>query len=453
MAENTNLVLQHRRVLLVGYDTAGFLTGLHRGLRSIGHTVSRIGPEHPFSYGSNSEKSSKVTGQIGASVTAFLRRSRTFFLGHGASPLRRVIGGAIQGLVLVSIAVVKLPQAVVAYWKSDLVIFNNGMTVTGTVLDFPLARVLKCRVLTSFHGSDVRPAYIDGAVWRHSSMTSGQLRRLVRRQARRARYAEQYSTAVVAWCGISHFFTRRIWLHEQLGFPLSKSVAELEDIAQSRALRKATSTVLVVHMPTNPPAKGSREIEQLVRSVQTKNNAVEFHQFTGLPHEQALLRLSEADIVIDQIFSDSATGVLAAEASILRKPVLIAGPDSSWIKNTLGSDCPPTDFVSGDDLENELIKLVQSEKYRNQIAAHAYDYFSRRWDCSRVASRYMEIVFDRNSEPSFDPLMVSEPRGGFAPQAEIRDVVSAYVARFGVDALYLNANPGLRNNLIEVFGY
>lgn len=432
-------------VLLIGPDVAGFVSGLEFGFKELKWKVVRIGRQRPHNH-----RMTEATPNLSVIGKARLLLVRIFLaIDNSKVPcwMRsaiRVVEKSLRSLV----GFVRLVRWWAVLSSCDLVIFNSGQTLSGSSLDYRIARRGGARIVTVFHGSDARPAYLDGAVWRGKDVAVDTIRRRLDLAQRRVRRAEKFADAIVCWVGITHLFSRPLFLHETVGFPLRTS----PNVIQQKfcRLRSPDSKPLVIsHHPTDKAAKGTSEIERLVAAVVNELQDVKFLAKTDCSHDEVLSSMADSDIVIDQVFSDSAFSVTVAEASILGVPVLIAGKDSTLIRSALSEPSTSTLFVHTDDAQRELKYLCESKDLRIRVAVRAQTYFAAKWDPVRVASRYVELSLGNSTIPACDPLGLHEVRGGFAPESELREVLFRFTHAYGVAALGLHHNPNLRQNVVN----
>ena len=102
------------------------------------------------------------------------------------------------------------------------IIFNFGTTLFNNSLELVIYRFFKIRTIFVFHGSEIRPIYLNGKEF-PLEITAKSLRNaadIVRFQRNLAGRAEKYADAIVAWAGITHFCSMPLFLHEVIGFPI-----------------------------------------------------------------------------------------------------------------------------------------------------------------------------------------------------------------------------------------
>jgi hypothetical protein len=97
----------------------------------------------------------------------------------------------------------------------------------------------------------------------------------------------------------------------------------------------------VLHAPSQRGAKGTRYVLSAVERLRSEGHAFRFALIEGLPHEEALRRYAEADLVVDQLLYGW-YGALAVEAMALGKPVIayIREADLAWVPRAMREDLP-----------------------------------------------------------------------------------------------------------------
>jgi len=397
------------KVLLAGADTAGFLSGLELGLRAIGYEVTRCGPVHEFGYSNT------------PSLVLEIERRR-FRLGFSRK----------------------------TFASFDIILYNHGESISGKPREFKLMRKLGKKLVFVFHGSDIRPAYLNGAIWQRGGVGLAAIRKLVKYQKRIVRDAERFADLIVCWSGITHFFSKPVVLHEHIGFPLS-SWSELQG-AMGLPESKKTEVTRVLHSPSSTVAKGTVEIESVISSLQASGLQLIYERLSGVPNSAVIAKIKQVDFVIDQLYADSAAGVFAAESSLLGKAVVIGVIDKDWFCEFLGTSTPPTCIIHPIDLEREIRKLSTDVEYRLKRASAAQSYFGHLWNPENVARNYASLL--ENGEfghLGVDPKTIYQARGGFATVEQISDKVTDYIRKFGSGALGLGHNSKLEEQVLKSY--
>lgn len=426
-------------VLLVGADTAGYLSALAEGFHECGVNVVDQIQRHPFGYKQDSKKKPLNALKLVMPVSFF---SQKFTL-KTRWICRRIMGNLISCL--------RIPKAIYFYRKCDVIILNSGNTITGHLADMKLIQLLKKRLIIPFHGSDCRPAYLNGVLWRDLKMDSQTIYLFCQSQKKKIKYVEKYADVIISWLGTTHFFSRPLYLHEQLGFPLSALNHIETTIETEHSPEKKGKNLRIVHIPSKPGAKGTSEIGSIVDEIIFEGFNIEYELLTGLDNKKVIEELKRSDILIDQIFSDSASGVLVAEAALCRTPAIIAGIHASWFREFLNERFPQTFFVETSEVKDALIKMIDDNEFRRSIVDSSRSYFSSYWRPTYVAQEYLQIIQDEQQEKAIFPTLLNTPRGGFAPIAEISEHFTNYVNTYGKDALGLNHNPKLVEAIFDKY--
>jgi hypothetical protein len=436
-----------RVVILVGHDTAGYLSGLEIGFRAIGWTVINHALLHEFNYSGikgeevKTPKSQKILLQI----VRYIDNQKGFLWREFARSGRIIL----RALSVLSGAT-RLPRSLRKLQSAQVVIYNSATTLSGLLIEARIIKYLGAKVVFSYHGSDIRPVYLDGAVWRDSILPSHTIAHRARRQRRIACLSERYGSLVIAWSGITHFLTGPVLLHERAGFPLVAH-SKLANIEREETTHMPNGLVRVLHVPSNPSAKGSDVVIKAVKGLWDSGVEFRFDQLTAISHDKCLTELANSQVVIDQVLSDSASGVLAAESSLLGTPVLIAGKDAYWFKEKLGEDLPKTNFVQTDDIASMLSDLIKNSELRLNLGRSASEYFHAKWAPINVVKLYLEALSGSEQVRLDDSLEFTLPRGGFALPSEISAVVEQLVTDFGIRSLQLEHNLPLRDLIVSEF--
>lgn len=434
-------------VVLVGHDTAGYLSGLEIGFKAIGWTVINYAFLHEFNYSEIKGKEVKVpkSQKMLLEIVRYID-NRNSFLWRGFATSGRIV---LRALSVLS-GVTRLPSSLRKLQSAQVIIYNSATTLSGLLIEARIVKHLGAKVVFSYHGSDIRPVYLDGAVWRDSILPSHTIAHRARRQRRIVSLSERYGSLVIAWSGITHFLTGPVLLHERAGFPLVAH-SKLANIKREETTFGLNGLLRVLHVPSNPSAKGSDVVMRAIESLWDSGIEFRFDQLTGISHDRCLAELANSQVVIDQVLSDSASGVLAAESSLAGTPVVIAGKDAHWFKEKLGEDLPKTSFVQTEDVASMLSDLVTNSGLRLKLGQSASEYFHAKWAPINVVKVYLEALLGSEQVRLDNSLEFTLPRGGFALPSEISAIVGQLVTDYGIRSLQLEHNVPLRDLVISEF--
>ena len=210
------------------------------------------------------------------------------------------------------------------------------------------------------------------------------------------------------------------------------------------------SSPLILHAPTHLGAKGTLEIRQIVSELLEEGLDFRYEELIDKSNADVLRRLSDSSIVIDQIYSDSACGVFAAEAGLRDNLVVIAGQSAAYFKLEFPFEVPPTYFVQTENVKSSLRSLIIDLQVRNFEKPNSLrKYLEVNWNAETVATKYIKILNGESlEEQKFEPLKNEEMFGGFSSWSNLKSFALAYVARNGVSSLGLDHNPILRDRIL-----
>lgn len=267
---------------------------------------------------------------------------------------------------------------IIALLKYDVFIFCYTTSLLPKNLDLPILKMFNKKIIWFFHGSDIRPPFMDGAaIYGYNSMFERRLINNAEESKSRARYIEKYADFVVAQPCHSVFLTKPFINSVHFGQPVNKFEycnGERND-----------DVVTLFHSTTSSYAKGTFTIRywvEILREDLLKRDPpikIEYTEVSYLPHDELLKRMSESDIVIDQLYSDLFLSITASEAVMLGKPVIVGGylrrypslikhvnPMERWMNNGGTISEEPVKYIEPtyDEFKNAVINL---SGYKNRI--------------------------------------------------------------------------------------
>jgi hypothetical protein len=348
-------------------------------------------------------------------------------------------------------------QGLLFLWMAfcvDAAIFKSGQSYSSGALDVRLLRLLGRRIIFFYVGSDSRPLYLAGVD--PNSVAMDVVFRRVNEAHDALRRAEALVDVVVANPLSAQFHRSPICIAQILGNTLDpkniKSAKASEPRRRSEEENQARP-LRVVHAPSLAALKGTDRIRAAVESMIDKGNAVDYIEISGRPNHEVLALLTTADLVIDELFSDSYGGMLAHEACALGIPVLVCGYGAAELQRLLPVEAQvPSIFGTPDEFPALLERALLDRDFRAAVAA-ATEGYSERTTARSVAERFLAVVEDRAPASWYtDPAQLRYVEGVAGPAENVAAIVRAYIARFGIPALRLDHNPALRDRLVA-FAY
>lgn len=424
-----------RRVVLGLTEVAGFYGRLATGLRDIGVDATMLDLHgHSFTYNSEPD----VPQWVAASIRLCRERTR-----DGVS--RRQVGRKSYWVTLDIFA-----RLLILAWticRFDTYIFGYRTTFF-SYRELPVLKALGKTVIYCFHGSDARPPYLDGALMAESEGRSiSWCIDETLRTKRAVRTIERYADVVISHPPYGQFHERPFvsLLHLGVPMPTNKPRPPMETHA---------GPIRVVHAPSNTQVKGTGQIARAISTLCDRGYVIDFVLITGMPNSVVLAELMNADLLVDQLYSDTPMAGLATEAAAHSCPTLVCGYEASAISAEIGPEfLPPSVFVPPDTFLSELERLLSSEAQRQELGRRAWQFVRDRWAPEDVARRLLAIVAGE-APPSWwrDPSQIGYVHGGGLEQEQCQRLVRAIVAKGGREALLLSDKPVLEEHLLRFAG-
>lgn len=151
----------------------------------------------------------------------------------------------------------------------------------------------------------------------------------------------------------------------------------------------------ILHAPSHQLVKGTDTILAAIERV-AKRHPIETILLSGVPRSEVLERLADADIVVDQLGSQT-TGVLALESMALGRPVLV-----QYERDLLAPFArhTPAVAVTPATVEQRIESLIADDQLRTTIGEAGRDFVTRTHDADVVASILEQVyAHARRAEP------------------------------------------------------
>jgi hypothetical protein len=421
------------RILIAPVEVSGIAGGLKAGFDRIGVEAEiAFSQPHPFGYGVAASRRPvpRIWSRLG---------SAAFAAGRGA------FGKAMLLLAWKAWSILVLAWALARF---DAFIFLFGNTLTNTRLEAWLLARLGKKVVVIYCGSDARPPYVDGQIyWDQALSSPASVARLAARISARIALHERHGFICVnsPFTGQFHGAPYVSWF--AMGIPRafadSPAPAAVEPAAPGAALR-------ILHSPSNPPLKGTPLIAELVEGLKSRGHAVELVLLRNVPHHQVLSEIAKADLVVDQVYSDTPMAGFAGEAAHCGKAVLVAGyAAADNLDETIRATPPPTLFVHPDSVGEALERLVSDAGLRSDLGRRSSGFVHSHWSAQAVAGRYLQLVTEGPPEAwTIAPDAVAYVHGGGLAEADARAFVAGLLRSYGPGALHLDHKPALRDAFV-----
>jgi glycosyltransferase involved in cell wall biosynthesis len=433
--------MQKPKILIGLGEIAGYGANLRKGFRQLGVECDFISVmEHPFGYG-------------GDDTNLLVRWVRWVRVKRENTPrsqtLRRALWFNLYALTRLLLLLWALP-------RYDVFIFLTNRTFLGH-FDLPILKLLNKKIIFRFGGTDTRPPYLDGGIMAKSrGLSIAQCVRATKKQKKIVSVIDKYADVIVNYPPVAHF-------HER---PFVASVLNPyhDDLNQEVDERdNPTGSVRILHAPSTPEPKGTVQIRQVIKALESKGYNIDFVEVSGKPHSVVLEEILRCDFVVDELYNDAPLGSLPAEAAFHGRPTvngayyaehICRDLQPEWLPPGICRDLqpewlPPGIFCHPDDLEQAIEKMIVDKDYRLELGRKAKTFVETYSSPRQVAKNYLQLIEGNfPQEWLYDPINIRYLLGASLSESRVRELVRAVIEEGGVEALQLDDKPELREMFV-----
>lgn len=409
--------MARRAAVYVGNDECGFGTGLQELMSRCGTELDLIGKPDVFGYDGNL-----------TNCAAAARVDRLL----AAAQRRWLLSRRLRSWLARWVRIVELGV------RYRVLIFGSGRTVSSQRTELIFYRIIRCRIVAVFFGSDARPPFLNGAHFSALSKTATREQRLVE-QLQRCELANRYADVIIATLGIVHYFTRDVVDRDAIGWPAAGRGflnGYNQAVEQGRPVR-------ILHAPSNTEAKGTRLIQKCIDNLRAQGHRIDFRVLTGVANSEVLSGLEWCDFAVNQLWADLGSGVFAQEAMRGGRPVIVGSYQAEWLRDRyakLGQPLPI--LVEPEAVSETMERLVSSSDALNESrrdAERVAGKLNNPEEIGRLAREWTGLLLD-GAVASFGlvPQHVETLFFGFASRERVVRMIDVYVEQFGLDGLGLD---------------
>ena len=414
------------RVFLGLVEIAGYYKALELGLRGIGIEATAVDlTEHRFRYGLASTRPPLV-------VRLAIRARRRLAAPGGNTIVARTASRAARVLLLVW-----------AIRRFDVFVFASGESFFRRH-DLPWLKRLGKRIVVVYHGSDLRPPYMDGpSIGNASGLSIEQCASLAERRKGNVRLLELQADAIVSHPLYSHFLERPYVRYLSVGLPVL-------DLPAGVTNPEAATRIRVLHSPSDPDAKGSARIRAAAEELAGEGLPIDYVEVSGQPHAVVLDELVKADLVVDQLYSDTPMAGFAAEAASFGRPVIVGSCAWAEIRRAVPRpDSAPVRACAPGEISSAIRELALDPIARRELGERGRAFAVARCAPAEVARRFLRVLEDDIPADWYgNPSDTRHLCGAAAPSERIRSVVHELLTQHGRHALQLADKPDLEAALV-----
>ena len=431
----TNLV-RTPRIFLGLTEVSGYFSRLQRGLQELGVDAVHVTVhEHRFGYSAG-----QVPWMVAWSRSAVARRGES--QGSRLAKWARVAEVAASRIVLLAWAIARF----------DVFILGAGSSFFN-LRELALLRLLNKRIIYTLHGTDARPPYIDGFFPALRKLldtarddrvaVEGTMDALAVETARRVRFLrrlEKYANVVVCGPSYGQLLSRPYVNLYAIGLPtpLPEKIGRVTGGDEH-------SPLVVLHAPSQVAGKGTAIIREVVARLRGSGVNLDYREITGRPNHEVMAALMEADMVVDQVWSDTPMAGLAAEAGARGCPALVGGYFSAIAAKAVPPQwLPPTEFTLPEEMEAKLCRMASDRKRLVAMGLQAREFVATQWSERAVASKMLQLLQSVPPDWLVDPGTCHYFEGIGLDREQARWTVWQMIERHGLDVLGLQHAPALQ---------
>lgn len=334
----------------------------------------------------------------------------------------------------------------IIHYDKYIYVFGHGMFIYNCYLkhfqelEFWILRLFHKDIIVWCCGSDSRAPYCDCDIY-NGNMEQMMLDTKVK--SKKIQMLEKYAT-IIDYSASSHFHTKPYIIYNCVGVPIDEKEMVYRRKEKNRKLT-------VMHAPSNKEYKGTFIIRKVIEELKEIVD-FEYIEISGMTHDQVLERLCEADIVIDQLFSDTPLAGFATEASINGIPVIVGGYYAQEFVKVRPEPIEPTIYCTPDELKEKLLYLLQYPSECERIGREEQEYVKKNNMSKIVAKKFLNI-FDGKipNEWLFEPQKNEYIWGAGIPKEKVIRNIKYLIEQYGEESLCICDNDNLLKKYIEVY--
>lgn len=363
-----------------------------------------------------------------------------------AAKLQAKKNGAIRVIGRLMLLGVNIAVFVQAVLRCDVFIFS-GTTSFFRFYELPLLKLLGKRILVTYLGSDARPPIFSG---RHlddmgAYVNPASAFKETVRLVKRIRLVERYADVIINHTATAQLFSRAFVRHLAIGMPITSAATPLP------ASSKESTAIRILHAPSRPLAKGSEIFRKILEDLRAEGYLIDFIELIGVPNSVVMRELQLCDFVVDELYSDVPMAMLATEAAIFGKPVVVGGYYAEQCKvDNPDFDASVSLYVEPNQIKNAIRRMIDDHDFRLTLGRRAQSFVKDNWNPSTVAKNYL-LLIDNNIPAHWtcSPTVLPYCWGWGLSKDIWRRQVCEYVSGCGDDALMLNHNSALKSGVLN----
>ncbi len=429
---------EQQKIFIGPIEVAGYYRNLSNGLKKLGVKVDFITYEtHHFGYG-------------GENYQPFLLKSLNYLSKiQGKRLIQRF---RINFLVSILKKIIRITWVISTIYKYDIFIFSYGYSLLPNNSDLFLIRFFNKKIISNLaHGSEARPAYIDGFSQNKYGEfpTISNIKSINDTRKKLVQRHFKFATVVLGapfsniHFGVTHFINTFC-----IGIPFPPSQPLIPKVLNRNVCNER---IRILHSPSHSFAKGSLKISQAINNLISKGHKIDFILIQNKSNKEVLSEIEKCDFVVDQIYSDTPMATFAMEAAWFAKPAIVGGYRLNDLKKYIPIDMvPPSKICHPDYIENAIEELINNVEQRISLGKKAQEFVQKKWNDIEIAKKYLRIINnDIPEEWWINPKDVQYLEGAGQSQERTKQNIQELVKNYGTDALQLSHRPDLESAFLK----
>jgi len=327
----------------------------------------------------------KAFQSLGHETYTVITERNSFYLDSTYDTVLNEVGVAPEKLLSRSEMLTRRIKVFIrALRNCDTFLFLFGTSFLPWYWDYPILKVFGKRIVSIFLGDDIRYWYAYEQEMRlmeweadlkpYLEYRKSDVTDLFVTKLKRVRAAERYADLILSQPSQGELQTRP---YMRVNVPLN--------LSQYHFNVPERKVPIVVHAPSDRAVKGTEFVLETVEKLKREGLPFEFQLVEKMPNTEVRELLANADIVVDQLFSQTVAGF--ALESLATGNVVLAKYNSEY--SHIPSDCPVVN-VTVDTLPTELRRFVLNGDLRRQLAYAGREYVERYHSHVEVARQILD---------------------------------------------------------------
>lgn len=195
------------------------------------------------------------------------------------------------------------------------------------------------------------------------------------------RLHEKYSTQIYSVPDQSIHATRP-YRHLQLPFQVDKFYFNIPKREHP----------VVIHCPSEPYIKGTDVIKDTLNKLKLEGVIFEFEYVSNIPHNELLLKLANADVLVDEIILHG-PGLLGFEGMFSGCAVA-----TKYLYDSPSSFRPPILAIDEENIYEKLKLLLTNKKLRIELAKKGRDYALKNNDIKKIVNDFLTQLDSKKTD-------------------------------------------------------